>query len=215
MAILALAIFGLAMATPSLAAGSTTDWEFEVLLDTRPIGTHRFEVVDAGDGLKSVSSEADFAVKLLGLTVYRYHHLAKEQWRADCLSAVNARTDDDGEVTVVTGEYDAGRFKVVASSGKKPRQVEAEGCLLSFAYWNPAQLARQRQLLDQGTGRIETVNVTPLAATTIQVRGEPTTVTGLRISGLKAPIDVWYARDHWVGLDTTAGGGRRLTYRLP
>ena len=112
-----MAILALAIAVPSLAAGSTTDWEFEVLLDARPIGTHRFEVVDAGNGLQSVSSEADFAVKLLGFTVYRYHHLAKEQWRADCLSAVNARTDDDGEVTVVKGEYDAGSFTVVASSG--------------------------------------------------------------------------------------------------
>ena len=66
----------------------------------------------------------------------------------------------------------------------------------------------------QGTGRIENVTITALPATTIEVRGTPTAVTGLRISGLKHPIDVWYANGRWVGLDTAAGGGRKLTYRL-
>ena len=37
---------------------------------------------------------------------------------------------------------------------------------------------------------------------------------GLRIGGLTQPIDVWYAGDRWVGLDTTVDGGRRLSYRL-
>jgi hypothetical protein len=153
-------------------------------------------------------------VKLLGFTVYRYQHRAQELWSGDCLSSVSARTDDDGDVTVVNGEAADGDFKVVANTGNKYVPAEASGCMVSFAYWNPEQLAHQRRLLDQGTGRIETVTVTELPATTIKVHGNPTPVTGLRISGLKAPIDVWYANDRWVGLDTSADGGRKLTYRL-
>jgi hypothetical protein len=85
---------------------------------------------------------------------------------------------------------------------------------MSFAYWNPA-LATQQRLLDPGTGRIESVTITALQASTIPVRGNPASVRGIRITGLQRPIDVWYLDNHWVGLDTTVRGGRKLSYRLP
>jgi hypothetical protein len=84
---------------------------------------------------------------------------------------------------------------------------------MSFAYWNPA-LAGQKRLLDPGSGRVEPVAIAaPSAAPTdLGAHGQP--VRGLRISGLAQPIDVWYAGDRWVGLDTVVGDGRRLSYRL-
>ena len=209
-----LAILALAAAAPSPATASITDWHFEVLLDTRPIGSHRFALSTTADGMHTLYSEANFQVKILGFTAYRYHHRADERWRDNCLSSLNARTDDDGKITVVNGQSTDGGFRVVANSGKKPHEADAPGCIVSFAYWNPRQLARQSQLLNQGTGRIESVTITALPGATIDVRGKPMAVSGLRISGLKAPIDVWYANDQWVGLDTLADGGRKLIYRL-
>jgi Domain of unknown function (DUF6134) len=209
-----LMLVALGVVAPAQAADQAADWDFAVLLDTRPIGTHRFELRPADDGERSLLSEARFEVRILGFTAYRYRHRAQERWSGDCLASIDARTDDDGEVTVVSGQLTDGSFKVVANAGSKPVQAEARSCMVSFAYWNPGQLARQRQLLDQGTGRIEPVTISALPATTIEVHGEPTSVTGLRISGLKAPIDVWYMNERWVGLDTTADGGRKLAYRL-
>ena len=69
-------------------------------------------------------------------------------------------------------------------------------------------------MLDPGTGRVEPVRITPLPEARIDVAGQAAAVRGLRISGLPHPIDVWYAGDRWVGLDTTVQGGRRLSYRL-
>ncbi len=204
----------LAAATPSPAGAATTDWNFTVRLDGRPIGAHRFELDSSADGSRTVVSSARFAVKLLGLTVYRYQHSAQERWEGECLNSLSARTDDDGDVTEVTGRRVAGEFKVLARHASNPVHAEVQGCLMSFAYWDPAQLARQQRLLDPGTGRIEAVSVTAMPATTIMVRGMSTAVTGLRISGLKHPIDAWYADGRWVGLDSAADGGRKLTYRL-
>jgi hypothetical protein len=85
---------------------------------------------------------------------------------------------------------------------------------MSFAYWNPQALAMQSRLLDPGTGRIESVAIRPLAAATLEVHGRRVPVTGLRINGLKHPIDLWYSDGQWVGLDTTVDGGRKLAYRL-
>jgi hypothetical protein len=206
-------LIGPGLAEPVLAT-TGADWQFSVMLDGRAIGTHRFELRPAGDAARALTSDARFDVKVLGLTVYRYRHQARERWQGDCLDHIESRTEDAGEVTVVRGQAVDGVFRVTADTDRKPLQSQAQGCLTSFAYWNPRQLANQQQLLDQGTGRIQPVTITPLPATRIDVRGNPTTVTGLRISGLKAPIDVWYADDHWVGLDTTAEG-RALTYRLP
>lgn len=206
----------LAAAAPCAAAEPGIQWNFAVQLDGRAIGTHRFELVPAQGALRSLQSEARFEVKFLGITAYRYRHRSAERWNGDCLAAIAASTDDDGAVTVVDGQDTNGRFTVSTRQDRKPSQASSQGCLMAFAYWNPAQLSMQRQLLDQGTGRIEAVTITTAPASSIPVHGQPTAVTGLRITGLKHPIDVWYSNGgNWVGLDTTVEGGRKLTYRLP
>jgi hypothetical protein len=204
----------LSTAAHSPAANADQEWNFVVRLDDRVIGTHRFQLASAGTAEQSLTSNARFDVKILGLTVYHYQHQAQERWRDGCLVSVSARTDDHGELTVVTGQDIDNRFNVMATTGGKTARTQTQGCMVNFAYWSPEQLARQYHLLDQGTGRIEAVTITALPPNSIPVRGMPTPVAGLRISGLKHPIDVWYAGNLWVGLDTAADGGRKLTYRL-
>lgn len=195
------------------AAEPASEWQFSVLLDGRPIGTHHFELAPTRGDARELTSQALMDVKILGFTIYRYRHHVEERWQGDCLASVAANTDDDGKVTTVSGEASEGEFTVLARAGKTPTTAAAPGCVMSFAYWNP-QLAKQHQLLDPGTGQIEPVTITALPASTIQVRGKSVAVTGLRISGLPRPIDVWYAGEQWVGLDTSVEGGRLLTYRL-
>lgn len=206
----------LGVAAPSGAGETSGSWQFSVLLDGKPIGTHRFELTPGDAATSWLRSEARFEVKILGFTAYRYRHRSDEHWSGDCLHSIAANTDDGGDLTAVSGEATAGNLVVTARKGRKSSQAASSGCLLTFAYWNPDHLATQRQLLDQGTGRIEPVTITALSPFTIPVHNTPTAVTGLRITGLKHPIDVWYAAGkRWVGLDTTVDGGRKLTYRLP
>jgi hypothetical protein len=176
-------------ATPARA----NQWDFTVLLDGTPIGSHRFVV--EGTGEREVESSARYDVKLLGWVAYRYRHHASERWRGDCLASIAARTDDDGVVTEVRQSF------------------EPAPCTMSFAYWNPA-IARQHRLFDPGTGKLQDVQVTLLPPTTLTVQGRPVPARGLRIAGLPQPIDVWDEGDRWVGLDTTVRGNRRLSYRL-
>lgn len=195
-------------------AESTASWDFTVRLDDRRIGTHRFALQPTAGQVRTLVSDARFEVKILGITVYRYRHHNEEQWDGDCLASIEASTNDHGDTTLVQGSASGGTFKVIANTGRKTTHAVAERCAVSFAYWNPRQLGLQSRLLDPGTGRIEQVVVSALPASTIDVHGVPTTVTGLRIGGLKTPIDVWYANGRWVGLDTAVDGGRKLSYRL-
>jgi len=190
------------------------EWRFTVRLDDRPVGIHRFVVEMTDGGSMRVESEARFDVTLLGVPLYRYRHHAVERWSNGCLSGIEARTDDNGNVTEVRGRSQEDRFdlRVVDGQGAASAAPVAP-CLMSFAYWNPA-LSRQARLLDPGSGRIETVAMGTPSAVPPDLAAGAVGLRGLRIAGLPHPIDVWYEGGRWIGLDTIVGGGRRLSYRL-
>lgn len=198
-----IAPFGWLLAAVAITASAnpappTGEWNFRALLDGTPIGRHRFSVSGEGDERKVVS-EANFAVKFLGITAYRYHHKATELWRDNCLTALNSTTDDDGKpesVHVAQGD------------------ALLKGCVMSFAYWNPA-IQTQTRLLNAQTGKLDTVQVKAIGSGSVDVRGKPVEATGFRITGPAHPIVVWYSsQGEWIGLDSTVAGGRKLSYRL-
>jgi Family of unknown function (DUF6134) len=207
------ALAGLACAF-SLTAQATEpagDWNFRALLDGEPIGQHRFSVVVQGDE-RRVTSEARFAVKFLGLTAYRYQHRATEQWRGGCLTALDSTTDDDGKPSRVRAEQNEATFRVVTQADQPAAALK--GCVMSFAYWNPA-IQSQSQLLNAQTGRYEAVQVQRVGTGSVDVRGKSVAATEFRITGPAQPIHVWYSlQGDWVGLDSVVGGGRKLSYRL-
>ena len=198
----------------------TGEWNFRALLDGKPIGQHRFSVtayagakagaVGALGDERRVISEASFAVKFLGVTAYRYRHKATEQWRGDCLTALAASTDDDGKASSVRTEADGEALSVKTAAATQ----SLSGCVMTFAYWNPA-IQTQTRLLNAQTGKAEVVQVNRIGSGSVEVRGQPVAATRFRITGPAEPIDVWYsAQGEWIGLDSLVAGGRKLSYRL-
>ena len=189
------------------------EWNFRALLDGKPIGQHRFSVT-ANAGVpgdeRKVLSEASFAVKFLGITAYRYRHTATEQWRDGCLTALASTTDDDGTASSVRTEADGDALTVKAGTAVQ----SLKGCVMSFAYWNPA-IQTQTRLLNAQTGKAVAVQVSRIGSGSVEVRGLPVAATRFRITGPAQPIDVWYsAQGEWIGLDSLVAGGRKLSYRL-
>ena len=189
---------GIAVLQPATAG--VDEWNFRAFLDGSPIGEHRFVLSGAGDE-RHLSSEASFAVKLLGITAYRYRHSATERWRGNCLVRLAADTDDGGKRSRVR----------LGAEGDGP----LAGCVMSFAYWNPA-IRSQTRLLNAQTGLQENVRVSRIEESVIDVRGTATQAVRWRITGPAAAIDIWYSTaDEWIGLDSTLESGRKLSYRLP
>ncbi|MEJ8851590.1 DUF6134 family protein [Variovorax rhizosphaerae] len=192
------------------AAPTGGTWDFVALLDGEPIGEHRFSVVASGDARK-VTSDANFTVKFVGITAYRYRHHASEQWRGNCLKALDATTDDDGKAIQVRSKPEDDSLLVSTNAGKARA---LPGCVMSFAYWNPS-IRSQTRLLNAQTGELEEVQIRRMGAGEIPVRGKMVAATRWRISGPPQPVDVWYsAQDEWIGLDSTVAGGRTLSYRI-
>ena len=159
-----------------------------------------------------MTSDADFVVKFLGFSAYRYRHHAEERWAGDCLASLVSSTDDDGrpERVELAKSGDANRITTATATVVEP------GCLMTYAYWNPAMRTRAR-LLNPQTGRVDAVRIERVADGDVTVAGRPVAATDWRITGGDAPVDVWIsAQGEWVGLDSVvAKGGHRLSYRLP
>ena len=204
-----LAVVLLATALAAHAADGTRVYGFKAFLDDRPIGGHRFTVVTEGSD-RRVTSEADFAVKFIGITAYRYHHHAQEQWSGDCLASLVSSTDDDGKPAGVRLVKNGDVDEITTSAGKKTES----GCLMSYAYWNPA-MREQKRLINPQTGKVDAVTVARVADGHVMVDGKDVAATDWRITGGESPVDVWISdQGDWVGLDSMVGNGKhKLTYR--
>jgi len=195
---------------PALAgADATQEWHFRVLLDGNPIGWHRYAIEDR-NGNRSMRSQARFDVKFLFFQAYTYVHELRERWNGDCLTAIDARTEDNGKHSAVRGMQDGASFRVSNVQGN----AELPACVMSFAYWNPAILTQTR-LLNSQTGEYTPVRVEQLGAQTIDVRGERVRAWRYALHAPRYRIDVWYTDDRrWVQLETRTDGGRELRYLI-
>jgi len=202
---------GVAQAADEAPRPGTRSWPFKAFLDDKPIGEHRFTVVTDG-ATRKVTSEADFAVKLFGFTAFRYHHHAEEQWAGECLAGLVSSTDDDGKPASVklVRQGDANQIATRTGTQSEP------GCLMTYAYWNPA-MREQKRLLNPQTGKVDAVKVERVGTGRVKVGGQEVAATDWRITGGESPIDVWVSdAGDWVGLDSMVSKGKhKLSYRLP
>ena len=186
------------------------EWNFRVYLDDAEIGYHNFSLVDEG-GQQTLSTEAEFNVKFLFITAYRYEHVNQETWQGDCLQAIASRTDANGKKFEVRGTRDAEAFELEVIDGRR----EMPGCVKTFAYWNP-QILDAPALLNSQTGELLPVEIEEVATETLTVRGEDTVARRYRLLAKNMELDIWYSEDRsrWLALQSTVKGGRKLRYEL-
>lgn len=192
----------------SVAQARERAWNFRVLLDGQEIGSHRFMLREAGE-TSEIRSEASFDVRFLFISAYKYQHKALERWEGDCIRSLASQTQTNGESQTVNTQWRDNRLLVERSGARE----EHEGCVMSFAYWNP-QILRASRLLNSQTGEWLPVSISRIGEETIAVRGQRLVAQRHRISGPKLQIDLWYAGGDWVALEALAQGGRRMRYEL-
>ncbi len=197
----------LLLATPLLQA---KEWAFDVYLDKSKIGTHTFSLND-----NTLTSKANFNVKVLFINAYKYDHSAKEQWAGDCLSTLEANTTENKVVTKVSGKLDGGAFNI--KNGNLEQTLPA--CVMTFAYWNPKILQQSKLLNPQNAEHLDT-SITNLGDSKTEVKGKLTDTTHYKITGAlkgvkKLNIELWYNQDNdWVALKSVTPEGYNIIYRL-
>ena len=189
-------------------------WQFEVLLDDKPIGYHNF-ILSEKNGHQTISAEAKFNVKLLFVNVFSYRHQNEEIWRDNCLTSINAETLSNGTEFVVRGQAAKEGFQIQAESSAN----KLPPCVMSFAYWNP-EFLKAEKLLNSQTGDYEKVAIVKEGEEGLLVNGQNIQAIRYSVSGASAPITLWYAAldNRWLALESVVKGGRILRYkpvRLP
>jgi len=181
---------------------------FQVYLGDKPIGEHSFRISETGD-LTRVSNRAAFDVDFFFINAYRYRHDSREVFRDGCLQEIRATTDDNGTTYLVEGEAIGKQFRFERGDGME----QTEGCLKTFAYWDPGFL-NQKRLLNAQTGKLEPVRVRPRGSDRVEVGGREVPATRYALYADEFSIDLWYNDDLGrVGLASDTGKGGRLVYR--
>lgn len=182
---------------------------FDVFLDGKKIGYHRFEI-DGPRNSAAVRSEASFDVKFLFVTAFSYRHSATENWSGGCLREIEARTDSNGRQLRVIGERTADAF--VVDTGEQ--QAELPECVMTFAYWNPGFLEQPR-LLNPQTGEYLDVEVEELGRDVVRLEGREVPARSVRVTARQMDITLWYSEEsEWLALESVAKGGRIIRYEL-
>ncbi|MGH8549094.1 MAG: DUF6134 family protein [Methylococcales bacterium] len=198
----------LALATISSAAFGK-EWQFDVYLDAEPIGEHRFILSEAADGQRELVSQADFNVKFLFFNAYRYHHIAREHWAGDCLHRIEARTEENNDVTLVQGKLEKSGFTL-----QSPNPGTLDACVMGFAYWNPKMLSQSR-LLNPQTGEWMDSRITRLGKERIELKGQAVEADHYKLEATKVHIDLWYSEDQdWLALKSITPEGYVIDYKL-
>ena len=140
-------IIAISAVTPIAASDATRQWNFDVFLDEKKIGFHKFFVEQLEDDYRVVSS-AHFKFKLFFFIPITYRHNSTEFWRNGCLTSFESITGRGSKDTRVSG-ISIGNTFLVSRDGETD---EIDNCVRSFAYWNPFFLTHEF-LLNGETGK--------------------------------------------------------------
>lgn len=191
----------------SVSASSDKRWDFRVFLDDKEIGFHTVRLFATADE-KKVQIDARFDVRFLFLKAYYYEHQTEEIWKGTCLTNLRSDTDDNGKKLFLRAQPVSNGVQLTTHGGEQ----ELEGCVRSFAYWDP-QLLSAGRLLNTQTGEYQAADINYLGESPIEIQGVLYEAYQYRLMVDGKNIDLWYTPEmDWLALQTTVRGGRRLSY---
>lgn len=172
---------------------------FDVFLDTKPVGTHIFTFAQTKNTLK-VNSKMQLRAKFWGLFPVNYNHESTEYWRDDCLTGLDSVTKERGKIIRVSAQSKDKGLEIVSADSTDILQ----GCIKSFAYWNPSLLSGKR-LLNTENGELVSVK--------IRTTKSPNGSQSVLIENPEADISLDYSStNQWLSLKSQLKVGGELHY---
>ena len=182
---------------PRPAAALPTEYRFRVVREGSRIGTHRVAFTQAGDEL-TARTDADIAVKLAGITVFRLTHRFSETWAGDRLRSAVSRYDRNGRVVEMEARAEGNALLVRGPEGAQRLPADAA----PLTWWNPGRF--NRPLFENDTGKPLRVQ---WARAPLPGGGARWTATG------DTESEGTYAADGtWLGWRTVAEDGSTVVY---
>ena len=208
--IAAVALIMVGAVTPAGAQGQPygPSLAFAVYRNGEPIGRHTLAFQHSGQNL-TVSTTIDFAVKILGVTAYRFTHRGREGWDGNAFQSASTQTDENGTRFTVRAQRTANGIDVQRTSG---HEVMPAGTLPT-SHWNVSQIG-QTTLLNTQNGSQMRIQVTPLGREKVKTATGSLDANHYRYSG-DLTKDQWFDdRGRWVKTVFKASDGSTIEYIL-
>ncbi|MCB5945324.1 DUF6134 family protein [Acidocella sp. KAb 2-4] len=142
-----------ALAFPALAEDlpvpPSGEIAFKVLRNGTPIGEHHINFTRCGDALRA-EINADMAVKLAGITVFRYQAQAVECWQGGAFQTLDSQVNHNGTKLEVHAQPITGGY-AIQSTKAGDYTYTGQPPMLPMTYWNKAML--NAMILNVETGR--------------------------------------------------------------
>ena len=197
----------ISLATTLAQNGKQQTWNFRVMLDDQPIGSHKVRV-DSSEGNIAVHTIANFDVRILFIPVYSYEHEAKENWNDGCVVNISSITDDNGKQFFINSTGGAQNLSLSTHDGA----ADINGCVRTFAYWD-VNLLKSDRLLNTQTGEYLPVSITDMGMGFLDIDGKEVQARSFRLVAEEMTIDLWYTKDmRWLALESITEGGSVLRY---
>lgn len=160
---------------------------FTIYRDDAPIGTHTITLQQQGQTIQAEIA-ITMAVRIFGITFFKYEHRNREVWRDNALLSIDSTTDDNGTKYTVNGRTTPAGFMVQGSTTTTLPQP-----VVSTSYWNK-QALRASQLLNTQKGDYFPITVTPKGEEIITASNRQQPAARYDVTG-PLVISLWYGRD--------------------
>lgn len=182
------------------------DIVFDVYRAGERIGEHRVTFGRTGDAL-TAESRFSIRITILGLPLYRYEYSSVGIWRDGQLARLNARVDDDGTVSTVDAERNAGKLKVHSDDVHSV----APDNVYPTTHWNPGVIGTA-QVLNTITGRINSVRMQEVGTENVVTGGTHRLARRFVYTG-ELETEVWYDMvGRWVKMRFNGKDGTPIEY---
>lgn len=200
---------------------------FSATRNGEQIGLHTLTFA-GNSAQRIVTVSVDIAVKIAGVTAYRYTHRSKEIWAGDQLQSLAGQTDDNGTRYVLKVERAGDALAVeheeilpivqaeAFDQGLPQRQVVKEvipGNVMPTSHWNTRQ-ASQSVLLNTQHGVRSNIQVSKIGRENVRTSTRAVEATHYRYSG-DVRMDQWFDdKGRWVKASFAASDGSVIEYTL-
>ncbi len=180
---------------------------FDVYRKGERVGRHHVKFDQDGDTVVA-ESRFDVKIKVLSLTVYEYLYTSRERWKNGQLVSLQARTDDDGDVTKVNATRTG--YALMVDNGIDSQIVSAD--TYPTTHWNAGVLGATR-VINTITGNINDVTIENRGTVTVQTGDIERQATHYAYQG-DLTTEVWYDDDgRWVKMRFPGSDGTMIEYR--
>lgn len=180
--------------------------KFKVFMNAQEVGFHHYEI----DEIDSVNV-AQYNIPFMFMK-FNYQHESKEKYKDQCLVAIESKTNDDGDLYMLSGKTTEDKLEIKANN----KNLGFKECVSTFRYWDK-KILDNKKLLNAQNGELLDIETQLINTENILIKDKVVNADHFKLRASldgkeKFTIHLWYDRNNkWSKLMSPTAIGE-LTY---